>query len=137
LKKINLRTQELEPTRKQQDWVTFFGLKKEDLEGASKKEIERQNNLHEIVMSEDVYMGEIDVLRILYRDDLQSWQPPIIASNKLKKFISNVFGKAEAIKEVNENFLLAQLKYRQKEQGPWVLGFSDIFREWIRKARTA
>jgi hypothetical protein len=135
LKKINLQSQTLEPSRKSEDWVTFFKLTKEQLEGANKKEIQRQNNLHEIVMSEDTYMDQINVLRVLYRDDLSSWQPPIIAKTKITKFISSVFGKVEAIKEVNENYLLAQLKYRQKEQGPWIIGFSDIFREWIRKAR--
>jgi hypothetical protein len=137
LKKINLQTHVLEPSRKSEDWVTFFKLTKEGLEGTTKKEIERQNNLHEIVMSEDIYMDQINVLRVLYRDDLASWQPPIIGKNKVAKFISSVFGKIEAIKEVNENYLLAQLKYRQKEQGPWIIGFSDIFREWIRKARSA
>ncbi len=137
LKKINLQTHSLEPSRKAEDWATFFKLTKEQLEGSTRKEIERQNNLHEIVMSEDLYMDQINVLRLLYRDDLASWQPPIIAANKLTKFIAAVFGKIEAIKEVNENHLLPQLKYRQKEQGPWIIGFSDIFREWIRKARTA
>ncbi|KAH6705285.1 rhoGEF protein-like protein [Leptodontidium sp. MPI-SDFR-AT-0119] len=137
LKKINLQSHILEPSRKSEDWVTFFKLTKEMIEGSSKKEIERQNNLHEIVMSEDTYMDQINVLRVLYRDDLASWQPPIITKNKVSKFISSVFGKIEAIKEVNENYLLAQLKYRQKEQGPWIIGFSDIFREWIRKARAA
>jgi hypothetical protein len=137
LKKINLQTHVLEPSRKSEDWATFFKLSKEQLEGSTKKEIERQNVLHEIVMSEDTYMDHINVLRVLYRDDLASWQPPIIATNKIGKFITSVFGKVEAIKEVNENYLLAQLKYRQKEQGPWIIGFSDIFREWIRKARSA
>ena len=137
LKKVNLQKQTLEPSRKTEDWVTFFKLTKEQLEGANKKEIQRQNNLHEIVMSEDTYMGQINILRVLYRDDLSTWQPPIISKTKISKFLNSVFGKVEAIKEVNENYLLAQLKYRQKEQGPWIIGFSDIFREWIRKARTA
>lgn len=137
LKKINLQKRNLEPSRKSEDWVTFFKVTKEQLEGANKKEIQRQNNLHEIVMSEDTYMDQINVLRVLYRDELSTWQPPIIAKSKISKFITSVFGKIEAIKEVNENYLLAQLKYRQKEQGPWIIGFSDIFREWIRKARTA
>lgn len=137
LKKINLQTHALEPQKKTEDWVTFFKLTKEQLEGANKKEIQRQNNLHEIVMSEDTYMDQINILRVLYRDDLASWQPPIIAKNKISRFVTSVFGKVEAIKEVNENYLLAQLKYRQKEQGPWIIGFSDIFREWIRKAKTA
>jgi hypothetical protein len=137
LKKINLKTQTLEPAKKTEDWTTFFKLTKDKLEGVPKKEIERQNNLHEIVMSEDTFMDQLNVLRIIYRDELNTWQPPIIAKNKIAKFITSVFGKVEAIKDVNENYLLAQLKYRQKEQGPWIIGFSDIFREWIRKARTA
>ncbi|KAF7864514.1 hypothetical protein EAF04_006646 [Stromatinia cepivora] len=137
LKKINLQSQTLEPSRKSEDWITFFKVTKEMLGGVTKKEIELQNNLHEIVMSEDIYMDQINVLRILYRDNLASWQPPIIAKAKISKFVSSVFGKVEAIKNVNENHLLAQLKYRQKEQGPWVTGFSDIFREWIRKAKSA
>ena len=137
LKKINLKTQTLEPARKTEDWSTFFKLTKEAIEGVHKKEIERQNNLHEIVMSEDTYMDHLNILRVLYRDELASWQPPIISQSKIARFINSVFGKVEAIKEVNENYLLAQLKYRQKEQGPWIIGYSDIFREWIRKARTA
>lgn len=137
LKKINLKTQTLEPAKKTEDWATFFKMTKEAIAEKTKKEIELQNNLHEIVMSEDTYMDQLNVLRIIYRDELNSWQPPIIAKNKITKFITSVFGKVEAIKDVNENYLLAQLKYRQKEQGPWIIGFSDIFREWIRKARTA
>ncbi|KAI1004997.1 Rho1 guanine nucleotide exchange factor 3 [Podosphaera aphanis] len=136
LKKVNLLTHILEPSRKSEDWITFFKLTKEQLEGTSKKEIQRQNNLHEIIMSEDLYMDHLNILEVLYRDELLSWQPPIIAQEKLPKFISSVFGKVEAIKAVNESYLLAQLKYRQKEQGPWIIGFSDIFREWIRKAKT-
>ncbi|KAG9242745.1 rhoGEF protein-like protein [Calycina marina] len=137
LKKINLHAQKLEPHQKTEDWATFYKMTRESIEGHPSKEVERQNVLHEIVTTEDTYMDQLNVLRVLYRDDLQTWQPPIIEKKKLAKFISSVFGKVEAIKEVNENFLLAQLKYRQKEQGPWVVGFSDIFREWIRKAKTA
>lgn len=136
LKKINLQTQILEPSRKLEDWMTFYKLTADQVEGVSKKEIQRQNNLHEIVMSEDVYLDQINILRVLYRDELLSWSPPIIGKGKLKKFVTSVFGKVEDIKVVNENYLLAQLKYIQKEQGPWILGFSDIFREWIRKAKT-
>jgi hypothetical protein len=43
----------------------------------------------------------------------------------------------DIIKMSNEEHLLPQLKYRQHEQGPWIKGYSDIFRQWIRKARAA
>jgi hypothetical protein len=112
-------------------------LKKEDIEGANKKEIERQNILHEIVQGEDKYMNRLDVLRHLYRDRLQSAQPPVISPKRVNRFIHDVFSKVDAVRKANEDHLLPQIKYRQQEQGPWIVGFSDIFREWIRKAKQA
>lgn len=136
LRKINLQTQSLEPKRKVEDWATFYGMKKEDMEKASKVDVQRQFNLHEIVTSEDVYMEQLEVLRVIYRDTLVTTRPSIIDPKWMDGFLRQVFGKADAVKQVNEDFLIAQLKYRQQEQGPWVTGFSDIFREWIRKAKT-
>ncbi|KAI9726904.1 MAG: hypothetical protein M1828_000252 [Chrysothrix sp. TS-e1954] len=119
------------------DWATFYGMKKEDLESVDKKQIELQNNLHEIVQAEELYLIHLSVLRTLYRDALQSAQPPIMSPKNLTAFIDSVFGKLEAVEAANRDYLLPQLKYRQQEQGPWVTGFSDIFRDWIRKAKVA
>ena len=135
LKKINLQNQSIEPQRRVEDWSTFYNVTKAQIEEHPKKEIERQNNLHEIVTTEDLFMDQLNVLRNLYRDVLANGQPPIIAPKRKDSFLSDVFGKVDAIKKVNEDYLLAQLKYRQQEQGPWLTGFSDIFREWIRKAK--
>lgn len=135
LKKLDLQGPSGAP--QSDDWATFFKLKKEDIEGVNKKEVERQNILHEIVQGEDAYMERLDVLRNLYRDRLMASQPPVIPPKKLNKFIKDVFGKVDAVKKANEEHLLPQMKYRQQEQGPWIIGFSDIFREWIRKAKQA
>ena len=137
LKKINLQTQLLEPQQKVEDWATFYKVKKEDTTNVDKKEIERQNILHEIVTTEDSYMEQLNILQVLYRDELSRCQPPIISPKRIETFLTDVFGKVDAIKRINEDYLLAQLKYRQQEQGPWIVGFSDIFREWVRKARNA
>ena len=136
LKKVNLQAQILKPEKKTEDWVTFYKLTKPEIEAAEKKEVERQNILHEIVTSEDLYMSYLEILRVLYRDQLQAWKPPIIESKRLSRFIKDVFGKVDAVKKANEEDLLPRLKYRQQEQGPWIVGFSDIFREWIRQAKT-
>ncbi|KAL0258151.1 Rho guanine nucleotide exchange factor [Diplodia seriata] len=136
LKKIDLHAQ---PSLKRgEDWLSFYKIKKEDIpENVGKKEVERQNILHEIVQTEDNFMDSLNVLRELYRDGLMQMQPPVIPPKKLKGFLRDVFGKVDAVKQSNEEHLLPQMKYRQQEQGPWVAGFSDIFREWIRKARGA
>ncbi|KAJ4375880.1 Rho guanine nucleotide exchange factor [Neocucurbitaria cava] len=135
LKKIDLNSPSA--ASQSEDWATFYKLKKEDVEKVNKKEIERQNILHEIVQGEDNYMERLDVLRRLYRDRLIASQPPVIPPKKLTKFISDVFSKVDAVRKANEDHLLPQIKYRQQEQGPWIVGFSDIFREWIRKAKQA
>ncbi|KAE8396322.1 CNH domain-containing protein [Aspergillus alliaceus] len=134
LKKVNLRM--MEEQKKAEDWVTFYKVPVEIRESYPKKEIERQNVLHEIVTTEDNFIGQLDILRELYRDQLANMQPTIIPPKRINKFLNDVFGKADLVKKVNEDHLLAQLKYRQKEQGPFIAGFSDIFREWIRKAKS-
>ncbi|KAH6855056.1 CNH domain-containing protein [Chaetomium sp. MPI-CAGE-AT-0009] len=135
LKKVNLDNMMSEEDVVVLDWATFHGVTKDDIKSKHKKEVERQNVLHEIVTGEEDYMGQLDVLRLLYRDWLRAWQPPIIAANRMDKFLDAVFGKVDAVQQINKEHLLAQLKYRQQEQGPWIVGFSDLFREWIRKAR--
>lgn len=135
LKKANLNGLMAEESTKKEDWVTHYKITKEIMQGKHKKEIERQNVLHEIVTSEEEFNNQLDVLRVLYKNQLLHWQPPIIPPNRLEKFVNIVFGKVESMQRVNKDHLLAQLKYRQNEQGPWISGFSDIFREWIRKAK--
>ncbi|KAK3693972.1 CNH domain-containing protein [Podospora appendiculata] len=135
LKKANLDHMMSEEDVAVSDWATFHGVKPEDVEGKSKKEIERQNVLHEIVTGEEDFMGQLDVLRLLYRDQLRAYQPPIIPTNRIEKFLDAVFGRVDAVQQINKEHLLAQLKYRQQEQGPFIIGFSDLFREWIRQAR--
>ena len=134
LKKVNLREQ---PQRTGENWAEFYKLKKQDYEGRDKKELERQHILHEIVQTEDVYMEQLSVLKMLYRDPLAKSEPSIITPKRKEKFFNDVFGKLEIVKQANEDHLLPQLKYRQQEQGPWVVGYSDIFRQWIRKAKAA
>ena len=134
LKKVNLREQ---PARSGESWAEFYKLKKENVEGKDKRELERQNILHEIVQTEDTFMEQLTVLKTVYRDPLASIEPSIITPKRKEKFLKDVFGKVDALKQANEDHLLPQLKYRQQEQGPFIVGFSDIFRQWIRKARAA
>ncbi|KAK5136716.1 hypothetical protein LTR08_002369 [Meristemomyces frigidus] len=135
LKKINLQTQQVGLSS--ESWADYYHLTAKDWEGRDKRELERQNVLHEIVHTEGVYMEQLVVLRTLYRDQLASAEPSIISPKRKEKFIKDVFGRVDAVKGANEDHLLPQLKYRQQEQGPWIVGFSDIFRQWIRKAKTA
>ncbi|KAK6360463.1 hypothetical protein TWF730_006605 [Orbilia blumenaviensis] len=139
LKKISLSAHPEDKEKKKEDWATFWQLKATDVEGVNKKEIERQNNLHEVVQTEQEYLDHMRVLRVVYHDQLQivQKQSHIIKPKNFDQFMKDVFGKAEAVRKANEDHLLPQLKFRQREQGPWIAGFSDIFREWIRRAKPA
>jgi hypothetical protein len=119
----------------QEDWIVYWKINKEDLEKYDRKEIARQNILHELVQKEEGFLKDIGVLQTLYRDSLARANPPVMGGKKLTSFIQDVFGKVDLLKKANEDHLLPQIKYRQKEQGPFVVGFSDIFREWIRKSK--
>ena len=134
LKKVDLRGQ---PTRSTESWADFYHLKKEEVDSRPKIDVERQNVLHEIVQTEDRFMEQLNVLRTLFRDPLAKADPSIITPNRRDKFLVDVFGKVDAVRQANEEHLLPQLKYRQQEQGPWIKGFSDIFRQWVRKAKAA
>jgi len=134
LKKVDLLAQ---PSRMTESWADFYHLQKADYENRDKKELELQYNLHEIVFTEESYMASLEVVRTLYRDELTSIEPSVITPKRRDKFLTEVFGGIDAVKQANEEHLLPQLKYRQIEQGPWIIGFSDIFRQWIRKARSA
>jgi hypothetical protein len=134
LKKVNLDDVK-DDAKAADDWHIFYGLSKEQLDEKPKKEVERQNILHEVVTGEEYYIKQLDIFRTLYRDDLRTHKPPIIHPDKRDKFLASVFGKVDTVMQINKGHLLAQLKYRQQEQGPWISGFSDIFREWVRKAK--
>lgn len=136
LKKVDLDDLLQENAKPTDEWHIFYGLKKEDWESKPKKEVDRQNILHEIVTGEEYYIKQLDIFRTLYRDSLRTQSPPIIHPDRRDKFLAAVFGKLDTVLRVNKDHLLAQLKYRQTEQGPWIVGFSDLFREWIRKAKS-
>ncbi|MCJ1401983.1 hypothetical protein MMC11_005202 [Xylographa trunciseda] len=137
LKKINLQPQTIQIGKKDDHWDVHYNVSKEAREKAPKKEVERQNILHEIVSSEEAFLQQMMILTDLYRAGLVQSQQSIIGPKRLESFLKDVFGKVDAVKKVNEDNLYSQLKYRQKEQGPWIVGFSDLFREWVRKAKTA
>lgn len=136
LKKVDLDDLIPQNTKAADEWHVFYGLKREDWESKPKKEVDRQNILHEIVTGEENYIKQLDVFRLYYRDQLRVMNPPILKPDKREKFLEAVFGKLDTVSDINKDNLFAQLKYRQQEQGPWITGFSDLFREWIRKAKS-
>ncbi|PHH79159.1 hypothetical protein CDD80_5526 [Ophiocordyceps camponoti-rufipedis] len=118
------------------EWHVYHNLTPEEISAKGGKEVARQNNLHEIVTGEHHYVKQLDIFRNIYRESLRRRQPPIIHPEKQEKFFNAVFGNMDAVSAVHKQHLLSRLRHRRDAQGPWIVGFSDIFREWIRKAKS-
>lgn len=134
LKKIT-QQQPFEVLLNEEGWEKFYKVPAKDQEGKSRKEIQRQHILHEIVTSEHKFLRDINILKRYYRDPLALSKPSKLPPAKLPKLLQVFFGNIDPVQKVNEDHLLPQLKYKQEMEGPWVSGFASIFREWIRKSR--
>jgi RhoGEF domain len=117
------------------DWADYYGMRREDIEKVGKKEIERQNILHEIVQKQQNYLHELRIFIELYGDGINRAEPPVVSRTKQVSF-SDIFAKLNLIVDMEENGMYPQMLHRMKDQGPWIMGFSDLFREWVRTART-
>jgi hypothetical protein len=133
-KKIDLSS---DTSNIQLEWNKYYGIPESDFHQYDKKEIQRQNILHELIQKEENYVRDLRILLEVYRGGLLKEQPPVLPPKRFDAFVNDVFGKADAVLKSNEEYLLPQMMYKQQQEGPWISGFSDILREWIRKARTA
>lgn len=119
------------------EWTKYWGISSAELEILDSKEVQRQNILHEVIQKEQSYIQDMHVLLEVFRSGILKQQPPIIPPKRVDTFIHEVFGRADAVLKANEEYLLPQLKYKQQQEGPFISGFSNILREWIRKAKSA
>lgn len=113
------------------DWAQYWGLKQdvEPLLSLEKREVQRQYQIHEVIYSEQDYMGDLTTLQDLYCHNLLATQ------HHDQEFVALLFGHIPALLQLSAHFLVPALKQRQSTQGPIVLGIGDIFLEWITSAR--
>ncbi|EEB08546.2 RhoGEF Rgf3 [Schizosaccharomyces japonicus yFS275] len=118
-------------------WNNYWNLPLSDeLPGLlTKKEITRQNNIHELICKESEYVADLDSLADLFRDGLLKSETDIIPLGRLADFIQSVFGNVETIRTIHSHRFLPQLLVREKLQGPIVSSIGDVILEWIRVAR--
>lgn len=49
------------------DWVEFWSIKREDIDGVNKKKLQRQHVLHELITSEELFLRQLETIRYVYR----------------------------------------------------------------------
>lgn len=116
-------------------WDSFYQVPKQVVQKMSQTEIARQNTLHEIVVTENRYLKQLDVVQTLYKDNLVQAHSAILSDHRKMDFAKRVFGGIDAVQAVNREFMFKQLVDCQKRQGPFIVGFGSIFCDWIAKAR--
>ncbi|KAK3640831.1 Rho guanine nucleotide exchange factor [Elasticomyces elasticus] len=99
------------------DWASAFELKKADMEGRSKQEVEHQNVLFEILESEHQFINNLGVLSRLYVDPLLNAWPKIL--DKPSKFADQAFAHLNAIREAHEHLLYLPMLACWERQGAW------------------
>lgn len=112
------------------DWAAFWNISASHLASLSKREIRRQYAIHELIMGEDSFVADLNILVSVYGQSL-----PSNIMRQQKAFIEGAFGSVTKLIECNNTHLLRSLKLRQQQQGPFVEGIADIVLSWIKLAR--
>ena len=116
-------------------WHVFWKITGDDaiFEQANWPELRRQCIMWEIFQTEMFYLRQLEVWLKLYRDQLLARWPPVLEN--AQKFAQSLFGHIEEIKAINVKYLFHPLRSRYLDQGHLILGFSDIFDEWLNHAQ--
>ncbi|KAG1781631.1 hypothetical protein EV702DRAFT_1177351 [Suillus placidus] len=97
-------------------------------EALGKKEVERQSVLFELFKSERDYVEDLKLVTEVFIEPLKFANPPVIAPDKLRAFVLEVFWNLGQI-TVHHEHMLAALFERQLDQHPLVQSVTDIVLE--------
>ncbi|PVG01912.1 Dbl domain-containing protein [Serendipita vermifera] len=99
---------------------------KQTLNSLPEAEIRRQTIISKVIMKEQQYVQDLDLIETIFIKELRRVNPPIIAPENLEDFISEVFGNFFELRQCNRRILDVML-VRQREQGPIIQRIGDIF----------
>ncbi|KIJ14322.1 hypothetical protein PAXINDRAFT_163479 [Paxillus involutus ATCC 200175] len=121
------RFQNGELAEKDEEW--HYLVPSEAREALGKREVERQSVLFEVFKSERDYVTDLNLIREVFIEPLESASPSIIGdANRSQNFLSTVFWNLDQICARHEQ-MLAALFERQREQHPLVHSVADIILE--------
>ncbi|KAG1772194.1 hypothetical protein EV702DRAFT_1246578 [Suillus placidus] len=95
-------------------------------EALGKKEVKRQSVLFELFKSERDYVEDLKLVTEVFIEPLKFANPPVIAPDKLRAFVLEVFWNLGQI-TVHHEHMLATLFERQLDQHPLAQSVTDIF----------
>lgn len=107
----------------QMDWAQYWELGDDQLARLDPREIKRQYAMHELIVGEEHFIRDLEILHNVYGDSLKSHMPD--------KQFRDMFAVEEIITCSKER-LLGRLKSRHII---FVTGIADIVIEWIKVSR--
>lgn len=119
--------------RKFSEWVEYWP-EKPDLSAVPKKEICRQNLLHEIIATEANFLRNVQLVHCLYYYRLALAPFTIVSSGSNQVFAEKTFGCHQPFYHLHKRFLYDPLVKRQEAEKPWLTHFADIFQGWLEEA---
>lgn len=105
-----------------QGWTDI--VEPETITSLSKKEIERQNNIFELIRTEMGYLKDLERFTTVFIRPLRDSKDNIIPNNRIDHFIYEVFSNHVDLVEIHRSLVRA-LHKRQREQHPVVDSITD------------
>lgn len=99
-------------------------------------EIQRQSIIHNIIVREEQYVQDLDIVETVFIKALRRSGSTIMPLHTIEDFIDDVFHNILDLRECNRR-LLEVLYVRQREQGPVIQEIGDIFLEAATEFRLA
>ncbi|KAG5356536.1 Rho1 guanine nucleotide exchange factor 3 [Yarrowia sp. C11] len=107
----------------QMDWAQYWELTDDQLARIDPREIKRQYAMHELIVGEEHFIRDLDILHNVYGESLKSHMPD--------KQFRDMFAVQDII-QCSKELLQGRLKARHII---FVTGIADIIIEWIKVAR--
>ncbi|KAF8645045.1 hypothetical protein AX16_008106 [Volvariella volvacea WC 439] len=110
------------PKRVREEWR----VPPEVLSSLPESEISRQTIIHKLIIKEEQYIRDLDLIETTFIQPLRTANPPVMPPLQLEEFMDEVFGNFLELRDANKR-LLEFMYVRQREQGPVIQRIGDIF----------
>ncbi|KAL8904651.1 MAG: hypothetical protein Q9171_006972 [Xanthocarpia ochracea] len=123
-----------DPGARREGWASYWAIPAIASEAASTLDVMRQQLFHELIITEHLYLRQLQSFRYLYKQRVMlDFSPRTFGGPEPSEVILTIanFPSFEDIFHAHRMLLYDPLKSRQSTEGPWLSTFWDILRNWM------
>ena len=123
-----------DPGARREGWASYWAIPATAPEAASTLDVMRQQLFHELIITEHLYLRQLQSFRYLYKQRMMlDFSTRTFSEPEPSEVISTIanFPSFEDIFHAHRTLLYDPLKSRQSTEGPWLSIFWDILRNWM------